>query len=494
MRETSLSKNLPELIVFAVFLCIQLYHINADFWNDEIYTLQNFIITSIGQTLTDYHVPNNHIFFSFISNLYLKIIHVEDLHVLFDTPWKMRALPLIFSFVSVYFTYKIGRDFYGRAIGLLAVVLLMSSFPFYNFSLQIRGYGLSIMFSVVLVYNLLSYLNKSALKNLLFTALSAACLFYTLPSNLYFLLSVLIILGLKAVVGKRQGESLLGNAYSYLGYAILLGMCIALLCYLPVIEDVFFNEYVVRGALLDLSSLKFNVLHLGQGLVYKRWFIVLLSIIGFLLSFRSLPKWDTGLLLCLSAILAPLFFLWINGQNAPPRILVFVLPFVSLLMAVFIVYGFKRWILNDGEIVWAPLTAVFLLALATLGYQLWDQDKRMLSDILKVDGRSQGMYYQYYSARYWPLKDMRSFSRVYETEPLPVILLGCEGWGIPNYFKKFDISYLESTALDSLLLHSDDFYVITNHPFLLDDQAAFEVEILNEELSYHNQLKVSRKE
>ena len=146
-----------ELILFVALVIIQLSHINIDFWNDEIYTIKNFVLTSLNNTITDYHVPNNHIFFNLINNIYLRIIGVDSLYTLLDCPWKLRILPFFYSFFTAYFIYKIGIKYANRTVGLLALILLMTSLPFYNFSLQIRGYSLSILLIVTLVYYLLLY-------------------------------------------------------------------------------------------------------------------------------------------------------------------------------------------------------------------------------------------------------------------------------------------------------------------------------------------------
>ncbi|MFK7775093.1 MAG: hypothetical protein AB8F94_23330 [Saprospiraceae bacterium] len=67
----SLFEKIGLLLVFIAFYFIQKDHLNLDFWNDEIYTLKHFIFAPIATTLSDYHVPNNHIFFNLINNIYL---------------------------------------------------------------------------------------------------------------------------------------------------------------------------------------------------------------------------------------------------------------------------------------------------------------------------------------------------------------------------------------------------------------------------------------
>ena len=61
----SLIKFAPEILIFIGFCMVQSILLNNDFWNDELYTLDKFTFVPISQTLWDYHVPNNHIFFQF---------------------------------------------------------------------------------------------------------------------------------------------------------------------------------------------------------------------------------------------------------------------------------------------------------------------------------------------------------------------------------------------------------------------------------------------
>ena len=56
------------MIIILIFICgFSFYHhLNNEMWNDEIYTLLHFVLVPLQTTLFDYHVPNNHIFFSLL--------------------------------------------------------------------------------------------------------------------------------------------------------------------------------------------------------------------------------------------------------------------------------------------------------------------------------------------------------------------------------------------------------------------------------------------
>ena len=69
------------------FLAWLIRFINLGFWYDEVFTLTNFVLVPISKTLTDYSFPNNHVLFSLLSNLYLRMFGINELGSLLDHPW-----------------------------------------------------------------------------------------------------------------------------------------------------------------------------------------------------------------------------------------------------------------------------------------------------------------------------------------------------------------------------------------------------------------------
>ena len=485
----SIITHIPEAFIFIVFALIQASHINVDFWNDEIYTIQHFIFTTLGNTISDYHVPNNHIFFNLINNLYLKIIGISSLHDLFDNPWKLRIIPLIYSFITAYYIYKIGCKYINRTIGLLTLVLFITSLSFYNFSLQIRGYGLSIMLGVLIVYYILNYLNNLNKREIVIVAFLSFFLFYTIPSNLYFLTSIIAALGFYIIIDKRNIGDLFYNKYSYLIYAIISGILFTVFLYISIISDVFSNEYVRPGNYLILSRLKIKLLNIGNGLVYNRWVVISLFISASYIGYKSLINKNIILLLSTSVIIIPFLLNWVSGQNAPARIFTLCLPFTSLIIASVIYIVWKKITLHNRKKDWIIVSSIFLIAIFSLIYQLDKVEKIIASDIEKGN-RSQDTYYQYYSARYWPLKNVSFLNSIYINNKKPIVVVGCEPHGITYYLEKYNLPYYNENNLDSLLIQNNDIYVVTNHPFQFDKRNDLNVEILNSRLSYHNILVI----
>jgi hypothetical protein len=484
-------KFLPELILFAIFGIIQLSHIDLDFWNDEIYSIKNFILTSTVETVSDYHSPNNHIFFNLINNLYLRVVGVDTLHQLMEDPWILRIIPLVFSFVTMIFTYLIGRRFVSRTAGLLALIILITSMTYYNFSIQIRGYGLSMMLGVIMVYYLLTYRKKAQRKHLVAITITTVLMFYTIPSNLYFLLSIVLALAI-LLLFNRPNKDVLRNKYALSIYAVLFGVLLTLIFYAPIFTEVFANEHVQFGDRFRFTDFKEKVLYAGYGLVYNRWFVVSLALIGLIVGIKKLKDHRHLLLLSFATILIPLVAVWVTGQTALPRIFTVCVPFVALFMGTSIFIGWIKYFGNSQNRGLVLVTCVLLITTISLNFQFGQIDRRMLSDI-QEGTRTQSLYFQYYTSRYEPLQAAQALKTSYSIDKRPIVVIGYETHGFFTYLDKFKLPFHSKEEMDSLFIEYEELYVVTHYPFDFMNRNDLDAELLNDELSYHNVLVVSKK-
>ncbi|MFT7611990.1 MAG: hypothetical protein ACI9J3_000939 [Parvicellaceae bacterium] len=496
---------LPEALLVCVFFYIQLLNVNLDFWNDEIYTLKHFTFVPIQNTLTDYHVPNNHILFNLINNLYLKLINVESLHELMDAPYKLRIVPLVYSFLTVVFVYKIALKNFNRFIGLCACAILITTVPYFNFALQIRGYGISTLLLVLIVYFCTSYLKSGKNFYLILITLASALTIYAIPSNVYPILCILMIYSvysiisiIKKVNSKNQFKIrlILIESHFRVLIAILLGILFCLAFYWPIFTDVFMNEYVISGPSFVFSKLEFYFSHIIQGMTSGRWLLALLSLVGLIFAFKKQITLRSLIILMVVICIAPIILIYVRGDKAPLRVLVVLAPFFSMLFAVGIYSCWKILFKRKYIFDYVLIGIVSVYSLFTFNYEIAQIDALLLADI-KEEKRSQNLYHQYYSANYQPLKDLTYFNEVYD-RTLPVLIHGGEAHGVPNYLNKFNIpfshKYYQSNALDSLLLEYDSIYIITNHPYSFETMIEYETVLLSKNFSYHNALLLRKKQ
>ena len=83
-----LRKNTLSLLILG--LCAAMFGYmawirgNEALWNDEIYTLQYFVLKGLPSVLTDYHVPNNHILSNILHWGWLKLLGIQEIGSLLD--------------------------------------------------------------------------------------------------------------------------------------------------------------------------------------------------------------------------------------------------------------------------------------------------------------------------------------------------------------------------------------------------------------------------
>ena len=136
-----------SILAFAVWLG---KYINLDFWYDELITLQYFVFVPVQKIVTDYSVPNNHIFFNILNHLFMGVLGVANLPALMDHPFWIRSLMAFYTAVTLIYLYRIGVRFYNRTVAVAAVIILLTTLPFYNFAVQVRGYSLSMALATML--------------------------------------------------------------------------------------------------------------------------------------------------------------------------------------------------------------------------------------------------------------------------------------------------------------------------------------------------------
>ena len=468
-------------------------HLNADFWNDELYTLEHFVRVELRQTLLDYHVPNNHVFFSLLLNIYLKFIGSPELLGLLQSPYLLRLVPAIFLGLSLVSLYRANVKIGGQRFAILSLLVLLSFMPFQNFALQLRAYGWSIFMFSVVYYSLLSYQLNPKLRYLLILTLSSCLAFYALPSNLYYVLAALAFLFFSSLLKAFRSSPLRLKAEYYRPIlALVAGLGLGLLCYWPIFQAVFFNPYVSQSDFFDLKTLQFHLLHLWEAFSYGLVPIFILASLA--IFFRIDPKMRIALGLATAFVFIPLLISFMRGDNAPPRVFIPASPFIAIIVALFLdkLIGFLalRWkLVSKMVFVFIPSFLVVNAILSQLNYE--QEIERKLS----VNERPQGLLYQFYSAHYHPLQTVRHLDSILEINPQQVLVIGCEPHGIKHYLQAHQIEFVhdfnQPQSLDRLKQGGQPFYLISDQFMPLNLKDVYQAEPLLGDQSYHNLFQVS---
>ena len=229
---------LGGLIVAA--LVVRLSQFNAPLLADEAYTYNAFSSGSLWRTISDYHLPNNHVFLSVLVNILTRLL---GNHV-----WSIRLPTMIAGMLMIPAGYILARKWYGRNAALLSAALI-AVFPILvMYSVWARGYGIvSLMTLFLLILGDHVRKNKDRFAWFLMVLFSTVG-FYTVPIMLFPFGAVYIWLFLSCALGNLGPYR---SRLDFLKYWLSSGFASALLTlllYAPILvndyDRFFHNQFV----------------------------------------------------------------------------------------------------------------------------------------------------------------------------------------------------------------------------------------------------------
>jgi hypothetical protein len=474
-------KWIEVTVILATFLFLHARYLFLDLWNDELYTLEHFVFVPKLTTITDYHVPNNHVFANLVFGVWTQLLGIHGIHDILEHPWILRFFLAGISAVGVLLIYVAGERLQRHA-GFLAALVLCFTVPFLNFSTQVRGYSISMM----LVAGLLWLVGTGCTwRTLGLITLAASLLAYSIPSNYPVLLGFVAGLGFCFFI-HRAREWLLKSV------AVLIGVSASLLLYSPILSDVFRNEYVASFGHFRMHVLTGVAPTVLEGFMGYRYVLTALVMLGMLITLRHFKR-NRALfgmtIMTICVIVGPFLTSFVRGDDPPHRTFVVLAPAVAMFAGVSMsgmVGRLRRlWLL------------VPLLIVAEGTYHVMRVHKRNEAACLRGirhDYRPQDLVTNYFQYRYEPLRSVRTFTREHGR---PFVLIHhCEPHDIRHYLDHYGMSHVNMEGIDSMLLVGDPFYTVTSHPWLFmwevsRRQPAAQVDFLRpERISYHNFMEV----
>jgi 4-amino-4-deoxy-L-arabinose transferase-like glycosyltransferase len=221
--------------------------------HDEAYTIVAFATRPLWVVLSDYSLPNNHVFHSLLVHFAYLLFGIQ--------PWAVRLPVLAAGVLVVPAGYLLARRIYGRPAALLSAALLAGSPLMVNLATDARGYILICLFSL-LAFSLGTYVQQH--KNraawgliVLFSGLG----FYTTPIMIYPFGVLLTWLLLAALNGETQpAYASLRSFFKYLAAAAAGSGLLAALLYTPIfitygVKAVVANRFVLPLSLGDFLSM-----------------------------------------------------------------------------------------------------------------------------------------------------------------------------------------------------------------------------------------------
>ena len=217
---------------------------------DESYTVVTFASRPWRNLISDYSLPNNHIFHTVLVKLAMGLFG--------SAPWAVRLPAFISGILCVPTGYVLARQLYGRQTAVLSAGLIAMLPMLIETSTNARGYSQYTLFSLLL-FSLAIYLAKHVnLAGWLTFSLIGILGFYTVPFMLYPFGAVCLWILVSGWLARR--DTVYGSFGRLLKYLLASGILVifgTIVLYAPVVligtglQSLIGNPFVIRMTWAD---------------------------------------------------------------------------------------------------------------------------------------------------------------------------------------------------------------------------------------------------
>jgi 4-amino-4-deoxy-L-arabinose transferase-like glycosyltransferase len=297
--------------------------------HDEAYTYIAFASRGLRIAITDYHLPNNHIFLTILVSLAARMFG--------DSPAVIRLPVFLAGILIVPAIYVLARHLYGKGVGLVSAAILASAPVLIDYSTNARGYMLLALFTVMLLA-IGAYLvrSKNEIAWALFVVLASLGI-YTHPTMIYPIATVFTWMFLRAIF--HQANPAYGRKiFLYFVIALVSIVLLSAVFYAPVVlysglDSLIGNNFIASLSWSDfLESIPVRVRN-----TWEEWnrdlpkFFSLIGLLGLGMSILiSVKSSRQRLLLMISSIFAIGIILLIQRVAPWPRVWLFLFPLVVM--------------------------------------------------------------------------------------------------------------------------------------------------------------------
>jgi hypothetical protein len=430
-----------------------LYYSSFDLWGDEVISLKDYALVSFRTTVTTYLDPNNHILFNLLNNAVSDLLGIRDLYQALDQVPFFRWLQWLVALGTCLYVLLIGRKFFSPSTGVLSLVLLVTCLPFLNFSMQLRGYGISMFFAAALVYHTWSVEERRSWKHLVLVSVMTFGILYVIPSNAYFALSLGVLAAWRTIwpTDRSERETPYWRRRGILVVAALSsGAFLALLAYAPVLGDILNNRFFEASPDDRMFILSRRLPQAALNLVSFRYLVIPIALGGFFFALRKGDNRAHGserAAFLIGLLVLPFLFSFLRNDEAFQRTFIFLAPIFSLALG-----AGASWFLQGsvGRVQIRDILTALVAAYAfgTLGYA-HETVQANLKDSLRLGIKEQNILANYYQLRgFSPSRVAMELAKVLEDRPGPVLLVDeLDAVSLSHYLLDQD---LKSTSILSI--------------------------------------------
>ena len=318
------------LMILLVIMALGTFFRYAYLWrpmgHDETYTFMAFASRGLRVVVTDYHLPNNHVFHTILVNLFYQLFG--------DSPAVIRLSAFIAGILIIPATYVVGKIFYEWKIGLAAASIVAALPVLIDYSTTARGYTIITLFSLLII-TLAAYVKDHQNQIAWFSLVLISSLgLYTNPTMIYPIGMTFTWLILSSLV-KDTDPDYGKKFYVYLLFSILGIIILTGILYIPIFFVTGFQSVIGNEVIETLSWSDFTQSLLPRiNNTWNEWnreippILSSIAIVGIVTSFfvPRLPK-NRRVPLILAGFLWIATALFLQRVAPWPRIWLFLLPF-----------------------------------------------------------------------------------------------------------------------------------------------------------------------
>jgi 4-amino-4-deoxy-L-arabinose transferase-like glycosyltransferase len=265
-----------------VALVMRLGRLDIPLSHDEAYMYNAFASRSIWHMVSNYHLPNNHVFLSIVMHITTRLLG--------NAVWTLRTPTILVGVFTIPAIYWLARRYYSHETALVSAMLVSVIPLFVNYSVWARGY-IFIIFFTLLTLALGDYtrVKKNRFAWLLLVIFSALG-FFTIPIMLFTFGALYIWLLVSLFLDDVRSYE---TKHDYLKYWVSSGLitaCLTVLLYMPIIvnnSDRFFGNNFIAPldweVFLETLLTRLRNTWIDWTAFVPTW-ISYLGVLGFLLS------------------------------------------------------------------------------------------------------------------------------------------------------------------------------------------------------------------
>ncbi len=451
MQRVSANRIL-QIIGFIPVIVWSVLYLQADLWYDEVYTLEQFVLTDLKTTVTHYPAPNNHIFYNLLLQIITRLSGLRDSISIANYIFFIRAFHLIIVLVTAYFASLIVSMSIKTNYKNWIYIILFTTIPFLNFSLQLRGYALSAMLLTALIYYCIKQQNgyKSAVQIILLTFLSL----YTIPSNLYIIASIWIGVFLIGILTNKSNLNYKKNLLF-----LAAGVILAIICYYPILDAVINNKFSSHKApgTFYIVNIAIGVF---KGFISHRYPFIIPAIIGGVIFL--IKKKNPSFIFLNLALWLPFAFAFVHQKAVFERTFIPLIPVFTILVTISLLFIIEKFIPQKNKTV-----IIFIVSVVWIGISIKEIFKNYESVskiIVNTAEPIQNSYQNFYlSSIYKQEKVFKELVEKYSGEPVFLYKIK-DKYSTKLYLKKNNIPFQNIDSLSQITDFSQNskrFYIIT---------------------------------